>query len=82
MTIGRPGRPMVSSLRLVLNVYEDHTFINITKAVDLPFQPSTIRLGHHRIPLGRADFTGLCTDDVLLLIATSLVGELAPPVSD
>lgn len=82
MTLAGRGRPTVSTLRLVLHVYEDHSFVNISKAVDLPFEPLNRRLGHRRIPLGRADFHGLSTDGVLLLVSRHLVSKLTLPDTD
>lgn len=69
----------VSSLHVVLHVYEAYSYATVSRVVDLPLEPSTRRLGHKRIDVGRVDFTGLTTDEVLALVGTHLLLPDVPP---
>ena len=73
------GRPAVSSLHFAVHVYEDCSYVRVSRIVDLPNVPQTGRLGGQRIDVGRATLAGYAPREVVLLIAESIVrGQSAP----
>lgn len=70
VTVKRAG---VQALSFMVYVYDDHSVVAVTRRDFAPLRGVDLRLGHYRLPVGRAHLAGLDKDAAVHLIAAALV---------
>lgn len=74
----------VAGLTFVVSIYEDHSYVTVTRRTWMPVGSGDRGLGSARLPIGRADLHDLAAQDAVRLIAAEVwkaIPKAADPLS-